>query len=313
MAPSPKWRGCGQSLFGAGRVKAPSRFRRLTPSVYWAVFGYTDDVLLSALVLNYRSARATVACVRALLQQTTAADMEIVVIDNHSEDESVQWIRNTVRGLPRVHVVETASNLGFGQGYGAGAAHARGDYLLVCNPDKLLPPDGAERLLAVLRGDPGIGIAAPRLVHRDGTVRSSARAFPRPLDVVAKRTLLQHVLPGHVRRYLQTQAPADAQRDTDWVVGGCFMIPRALFLELGGFDERFFLFFEDIDLCRRVWQAGKRVTFVPSVTAVDRKRRLSEGGLLELMTSRIGRIHIMSALRYFHKWQGKPLLGAKTS
>lgn len=267
---------------------------------------------VSALVLNYRSPRATVACVRALLAQDLPdGEMEIVVIDNHSGDESVQWIRNALREHTRVRVVETRKNLGFGGGYAVGAAHAKGDLLLINNPEKTLPKDGVRRLAKTLESDRGIGIVAPKLAHKDGSVRSSARAFPRPLDVIANRTLLRRLLPQRIRHYLQSEAP-DIVRDTDWVVGGCFLMPRALFLALGGFDDRFFLFFEDIDLCRRVWNAGKRVVYDPSVTATDRKRRLSEGGIGELLTSRIGHIHIQSAVRYFLKWHGVPLPAGRT-
>lgn len=268
---------------------------------------------VSALVLNYRSPRATVVCVQALLAQTLhAGELEVIIVDNHSDTEAVQWLRNAFRNEQRVRIVETAKNLGFGQGYAQGAALARGDFLLINNPDKVLPKDGVERLLAIVEGHPDIGIVAPKLVHDDGTVRSSARAFPRPLDVIAKRTALGRLFPQRVRHYLQEDAPSDTLRDSDWVVGGCFLIPRNLFEELQGFDDRFFLFFEDIDLCRRVWEKGRRVVYAPDIVATDRKRRLSEGGVFELFTSTIGRIHIQSALRYFRKWHGSPLPVART-
>jgi GT2 family glycosyltransferase len=94
--------------------------------------------------------------------------------------------------------------------------------------------------------------------------------------------------------------------EVDWIAGACFMMPRTLFLELGGFDPRFFLFFEDTDLCRRVKQRGKKVVFASSVHALDRKERLSGGGVLELFTKRTARIHLASAVKYFWKWRKSP-------
>lgn len=231
--------------------------------------------------------------------------MEVFVIDNHSDDESVQWIRNTVRNEPRVRVIETKDNLGFGGGYEAGIRFAAGKYLLICNPEKLLPEDGLVKMIEKMERETDIGILTPKLVHTDGTVRESPRSFPRPLDVVAKRTFLSRIIP--LTRYLQLNEDPDKERDTDWVAGGCLMIRRDLFEELGGFDPQFFLFFEDIDLCRRCWEAGKRVVYFPSVVASDRKRRLSEGGLKRLLFTKIGRIHIVSMLRYFRKWKLAPL------
>lgn len=264
------------------------------------------DPLVTAIVLNTWAGRRTVACVRALLEQTVADRMEVIVVDNHSQDDSIGTIRNNLKD-PRVRIVETRSNLGFGGGYGAGLACARGAYVLINNPDKTLQSDGVALLLRELEKNPGIGIIAPKLVHEDGTVRSSARAFPQPLDVIAKRTILSHLFVRRVERYLQTNLPLSGMQDVDWVVGGCLLARADLLRELNGFDHRFFLFFEDIDLCRRCWLAGKRVVFCGDVQATDRKRRLSEMHLLRMPLSRVGRAHIVSALKYFWKWRGTTL------
>ncbi|MBI4129268.1 glycosyltransferase [Candidatus Peregrinibacteria bacterium] len=126
-------------------------------------------------------------------------------------------------------------------------------------------------------------------------------------DLLIKRTFLRHIFPGRMRRYLQWDLDPGMVRDVDWVVGACLLIRRTLLDQIGSFDPRFFLFFEDIDLCRRSWEVGKRVVYFPKVTAMDRKHRLSEGGLFSLLFHRTGRAHIRSALSYFWKWRGHPL------
>lgn len=259
--------------------------------------------LISAIVLNTWAGRQTVACVRQLLNQTVAEHMEVIVVDNHSRDDSIGYIRNNLQD-PRVRIVENRRNLGFGGGYGTGLRLARGEYVLINNPDKILEQGGVERLMQALKNDPDIGIIAPKLVHEDGTVRSSARAFPRPFDVIAKRTAIGRLFPRHVERYLQEDRPLTGMRDTDWVVGGCLLMRTDLLRELNGFDPRFFLFFEDIDLCRRCWLKNKRVVFHADVHATDRKRRLSEINLFLMPFSFIGRAHIASAVKYFWKWKG---------
>ena len=259
--------------------------------------------LVSAIVLNYRSPRDTLNCIRALLKQSIADQLEIIVIDNHSQDESIGWIRNQFHGNPRVRIVESANNRGYGQGNDFGIHFAQGKYLLISNPDNALEPTGLEKMIAKMEQDPTIGILAPKLVHPDGTVRSSHRRFPTMTDVFVKRTFLRNFFPKRIDHYLERDRGHEAAHDVDWAVGACFLIRADLYRSLGGFDPRFFLFFEDMDLCRRVALAGKRVVYFPEVSATDHHGRLSEGGMFTLFTKRTVRIHLMSALRYFWKWR----------
>ncbi|MBI3332369.1 glycosyltransferase family 2 protein [Candidatus Peregrinibacteria bacterium] len=262
------------------------------------------DRRVSAIILNYRSPRDTLGCIRALLAQTIADRIEIIVVDNHSDDESIGWIRNQFKGNAKVKIVESAMNRGYGQGNELGIRGARGKYFLIINPDNQLEPTGLEKMVAKMENDPGIGILAPKLVHPDGTIRPSFRKFPSMPDVFIKRTFLITFFPERVDRYLEKETDSSVTRDVDWVVGACFLIRKDFFQALGGFDPHFFLFFEDMDLCRRTWTAGKRVVYFPDVVAGDRKGRLSEGGILSLFTKKTVRIHLKSALWYFWKWKG---------
>lgn len=261
-----------------------------------------ETPLVSIVILNFRTPLVAVRCVQALQEQTIAKQCEILVIDNGSDDESIGVLRVRLKNMPNVRIIEHAINTGFGSGYNYGIAYARGTYLLINNPAKIIEKTGLERMVQAMEQDPSIGILGPRLLHEDGTARDSFRAFPRPLDVLVKRTFLRSWFPGSIRRYLQANADQQKIQETDWVIGGCLLMRRSFFEELKGFDDRFFLFFEDIDLCRRTWKAGKRVVYFPAVIATDRKRRLSEGGLWSLLTSKVGRTHIASALKYFGKW-----------
>lgn len=258
--------------------------------------------LVSAIVLNTNAARQTAQCVQKLQEQTLIDDMEIIVVENHSGDDSANYLRNQqTRGWP-FRLVETAHNDGFGHGYNTGIRYASGDYILINNPSKILPPNGIEQLVKRLQQDETIGLIAPALQHPDGSFRASARRYPKPLDLVAKRTMLKSIFGRQLKRYLDIKTPDNQLREVEWVAGGCIMMRRQLFEDLGGFDERFFLFFEDTDLCRRVRKAGWRVVYDPTVIGADKKQRFSDGGLFKLISTRIGRSHIVSAVRYFHKW-----------
>lgn len=258
--------------------------------------------LVSAVILNYRTGRQAVTCTEELLKQTIADQMEIIVVDNHSEDDSIGLITAHLKKYPNVRIVETPRNAGFGAGYNTGISYAQGKYILINNPVKILERDGVARMVDKMESDPSIGMLGPKLIHPDGSWRLSPREWPTPLSVVAKRSWLKHVFPATVERYLQMNRDPDEEREAHWIAGGCLMMPRALFEELGGFDDRFFLFFEDTDLCRRVWEAGKRVLYYPSVSGSDKARRLSGSGFWNIISSKVGRIHVSSGFKYFLKW-----------
>ena len=259
-------------------------------------------MLVSVLILNYRNPQAAVSCVQQFLKQTIADQIEIIVIDNHSLDDSVGVLRNYFGENAQVRIVETPKNQGFGYGYNFGARYARGEFLVVNNPDKILPEDGVDKLIKKLQSDDSIGIVAPRLLHPDGSVRQSLRRFPRIIDILSRRSILGRLFPRVLRRYLMLDRDPEIEQNVDWVPGGSFAIARSLFTEIGGFDERFFLFFEDTDLCRRVHLAGKSVLYYPQVTGRDKRRRLSGDSFIDLLFKKTGRIHVLSAWKYFWKW-----------
>ncbi len=258
--------------------------------------------LVSILILNYRNPAAAVACVQDMLKQSIADRCEILVIDNHSLDDSVGVLRNRLSGVPNVRIIETPHNHGFGYGYNYGARYASGEYLLINNPDKRLQSDGLEKMIARMQSEHSIGILAPKLMHGDGTQRLSIRTFPHLIDILARRSVLGKLFPSRLRRYLMLDADPSAEQKVDWVVGGCFLIRRSVYVELGGFDERFFLFFEDTDLCRRCRALGKTILYYPSVIGNDKKSRLSGERFVDLIFRKTGRIHVISAMKYFWKW-----------
>ncbi|PIR54192.1 hypothetical protein COU75_02045 [Candidatus Peregrinibacteria bacterium CG10_big_fil_rev_8_21_14_0_10_42_8] len=262
--------------------------------------------LVSVLVLNYRNAHATVRCVQALQEQTMIDSIEILVIDNHSNDDSIGILRNQLATFLHVQIIETSSNDGFGFGYNIGLSYATGEYILCNNPDKILEPNGIEKMVRRMQDDTTIGIVAPRLMHSDGTQRLSIRRYPRLLDIIFRRSFIGNLFPHSLDIYLMKDADRHIEQEVDWAIGGCFMIRHDVFQQLGGFDQQFFLFFEDTDLCRRCHNLGKKVVYLPSVIASDKKNRLSGESFFDLILKKTGRIHLSSAFKYFWKWKGLP-------
>ena len=257
--------------------------------------------LVSILVLNYHTPKDTMRCVEALQRQTIAGNIEIIVIDNHSEDESIGWFRAQFGYKPNIKIVEQRANLGYGRANNSGSTIARGEYLLILNPDNTLPPDSLEKMLGFLKEHDDVGIVGPALVYEGGAIRPSAREFPTIRDLLRKR-----IFPSAwQKRFDERHRHFSVQEtiDVDWMVGACLLMRTDLFRALKGFDERFFLFFEDMDLCRRTKLMGKRVVYMPCVRVLDGKERLSGSSIFSLFTRKTTRIHLMSAIMYFWKWR----------
>jgi GT2 family glycosyltransferase len=203
---------------------------------------------VAGIVVNYRTPKLTTRAVRTLLDDGAA---EVVVVDNSVEDPGSSVLREMPEHDTRVRYQPMTRNAGFGQGVNAGAAATAADSLFVLNSDAEVVP-GATAALAGALDDPTVAIAAPFVRAQDGGLQTdSYGAFPSISALV-----------------LRTNRRPPATLEPDWVSGVAFLIPADIFRTLGGFDERFFMYFEDIDLCRRVRAAGHRIVRVPSATVV---------------------------------------------
>jgi N-acetylglucosaminyl-diphospho-decaprenol L-rhamnosyltransferase len=225
---------------------------------------------VSAVVVNYNAAGVLGDCIRSL--HSEGVD-DVVVADNASVDDSRAIVGDAAEWLP------TGGNLGFGAGANRGASAVSGQYLLICNPDLTLQPGAVKAMAEVLDGDPGVGIVGPRIENLDGSTYPSPRVFPRLVDAVGHAVigLFKPDNPSTRRYKLLGMDRTQAMADVEWVSGSCFMIRRTTWDGLGGFDESYFMFAEDMDLCWRARRQGWRVAFEPAagvihVEGVSRRR-----------------------------------------
>jgi N-acetylglucosaminyl-diphospho-decaprenol L-rhamnosyltransferase len=186
---------------------------------------------------------------------------KVVVVDNASTDGSVEAL---VAEDPGVVVVATGTNLGYGSGANRGLAATDGAYVLVSNPDVALHGGALERLRLVLDAGPTIAVAGPCIREPDGARYPSARRFPSVVDATG-HALLGQLWPENrfSRRYRMAEIDAAVTTPVDWVSGACFLARRDALEELGGFDEGYFMYMEDVDLCWRAHRAGWGVAYVP--------------------------------------------------
>ncbi len=221
----------------------------------------TSDASWAAVIVNHNGGVHLARCVDALLEDASGGTPEIVVVDNASSDESHLALE---RARPEVLVVRAPGNVGYARGANLGIAATRAPTVAVLNPDTVVPPGTAAAMLDAL-SRPDVGAVGPRVVNPDGSDYPSARTEPGLVDA-AGHGLLGLVWPRNpfTRRYRQLDEPPDVARDVDWVSGCAVWLRRAALDGVGGWDERYFMYMEDVDLGARLREAGWRVRYEPS-------------------------------------------------
>jgi N-acetylglucosaminyl-diphospho-decaprenol L-rhamnosyltransferase len=213
---------------------------------------------VAVVVVNYESGPALARCVEGLRAEGAA---ELVVVDNGSLDRSVDEVR---RRFPEVEVLVPGRNLGYGAAANRGVAATTEPLVLVCNSDLEVGP-GA--LAALLAAEPGCALAGPLIRNRDGTRYPSARRFPSLVDAAGHALLGIFAPDNRFTRSYHRATPAGAGSGpelVDWVSGACFLVRRSMFEQVGGFDEAYFMYLEDVDLCWRLGRAGWTVAYLPT-------------------------------------------------
>jgi len=223
---------------------------------------YTKD--LSILIVTYNSRPLIDALLNGLAWQIDGLNAEVVLVDNASHDGTADAVAER---HPGVRLVRSSRNLGFAAGNNLAARHAQGRVLLLLNPDAMPARGCVARGLALMDGDPGVGLAGARLLADDGATQPSARMFPTLMQEAIVLSGLAARFPGSrwFGRLDRTWADPAHAAHVDWVPGAFALVRHDLFDRLGGFDERFFLYYEEVDLCRRIRAAGYRVQYWPEL------------------------------------------------
>jgi GT2 family glycosyltransferase len=221
---------------------------------------------LSILIVTYNSAGQIGACLASLPPALEGLQAEVIVVDNASSDGTAAAVR---RRFPHVAVIERPVNGGFAAGINAGLAASAGRYVAWINPDTEVVEGRFADAVAWLDAHPSVGIAGLRMIDQAGRVEPSARGFPGFHSALGHRySLLTRVWPGNPfsKRYLRTGEDRDGVAAADWVSGAALVHRRALAEQLGGLDEQFFMYCEDVDFCYRAAKAGSAARYLPAVT-----------------------------------------------
>ncbi len=259
---------------------------------------------ISTIIVNYQAREKTFRCLESVRKANLAnPDHEAIVIDNGSPDNIENEIK---RYYPDIIFLRSEKNLGMGGGNNLGIRKAKGRYFLILNMDTRLEPNTVKILHEYLEANPSVGIVAPELVFADGGHQDSCFRFPNLWYPLVRRTFVGRIFKSQVDSFLMKDASKRSPIDADWVMGSVLLIRREAMDAAGGpFDERFFMYFEDTDLCRRIWQAGYKVVYYPLVRVVHDHSRESAKypWYIAPFKNKLARIHISSWVKYVWKWR----------
>jgi GT2 family glycosyltransferase len=259
---------------------------------------YPLSPTLSIIIVSWNVRELLHACLHSIADRCGNLAPEVIVVDSGSEDGSPEMIRQL---FPEVQLIARADNVGFPKGNNLGLAQANGRYLLLLNPDTEIVGDALTTMIAYMEHQPHIGALGPQLLNPDGTVQSSRRRFPTLMTAFFESTWLQNISPQKLLHHYYMLDVGDGETAiVDWVKGACLLARREVYEQVGGLDEAYFMYSEELDWCRRIKDAGWNIVYLPTAQVVHHEGKSSE----QAVTHR----HInyqRAKLRYFRKYHGR--------
>lgn len=220
----------------------------------------------SVIIVNWNTRERLRECLRSVFASDGCISFEVFVADNGSLDGSAEMV---TKEYPRVHLIKNQKNLGFATANNQAIRRANGSHILLLNPDCKLSSGALENMLTFLRGNPKAGVVGGKLCDEEGNLQPSVRRFPDFYSQAAILLKLHKILPNlnSIKKYLAEDFDYSWHGHAHQVMGAFFAVPRQVFSEIGLLDEKFFLWFEEVDFCKRVKMAGYEVCFTPMAEA----------------------------------------------
>lgn len=276
----------------SGEPEARSIATQESASISSSLIRPPRAAILSAVIVNYNSGTRLAECVRALHSTTQPGQISIVIVDNASHDDSLEKARTEFPGVP---VVQSPANLGFGAAANLGASETHSRYLLVLSPDIVVQPKCIPRCISFMNRFTQVGIASCRLTDTSGRMIRICHELPNLRSTLAYAIT---ALPARWRpvrnllgRWMTRYHSGDYDRYVGYNTGAFILIRREVFEQTGGFDERFFLYAEDIDLYKRIQDMGYRGAFIADAAAVHHggrsTRNLPDKDFIQLRRGRL--------------------------
>jgi GT2 family glycosyltransferase len=221
---------------------------------------------LSIIIVSWKVKNILRENLETIYKNTGNIDFEIFVVDNNSGDGTVEMVKNI---FPKVDLIANSENLGFAKANNQAIDKAKGRYVLLLNPDMRILPGALEKMISWMDSHPQAGIAGCRLVNEKNETIKHVRKFPTLIDQLAIILKLPHLFPKILDKYIISDFDYFREAEVDSIRGSFFMIRRKLIEKIGGLDERYFIWFEEVDYCKQAILAGWKVFFTPAADCVD--------------------------------------------
>jgi GT2 family glycosyltransferase len=256
---------------------------------------------LSIIILCWNDLKVIADCLKSIYATTGLTEFEVIVSDNGSTDGSVDFIRAT---YPQVKVIENKQNLRFAKANNVGIRAAKGEYVLILNPDTIIHDGTLDSMVSFADRHPEAGAFGCRVLNADGSYQVSARPFASIRGECIAGLYLRAA--GHLGPWFSSDTYAgwkgETERTVDWVTG-CFIFARGeLLRRVGGFDEQFFYYYEDMDLCRRIWQAGSSIIYTPKMSITHLKGQSTNQRMPPIAFALDSQV---TRYLYYYKYYGK--------
>ncbi|MEO8342874.1 MAG: glycosyltransferase family 2 protein [Gallionella sp.] len=256
---------------------------------------------VSVILVSYNTAALLPNAIAALRSAAEGYSLQVIIVDNASRDDSVSLIK---RDYADCELIENSVNVGFGRANNQAIPLIQGEYVLLLNTDAFVAPDTLHKTVAHMDAHPECGALGVKLVGRDGVLQPSCRYFPTPWNLFLRRTGLNRLFPW-VRMVDDMNWDHASVRDCDWVPGCYLLIRRKVIEQVALFDPRYFLYYEEVDWCRAVKEAGWQIHYFPDTTVVHIGGESAKSDSEITVGSRqIEALQIESELLYFRKNYG---------
>jgi GT2 family glycosyltransferase len=259
---------------------------------------------LSIIIVHHQTPGFLKLCLNSLKKAVLGLDCEIIVVDSCGNRESRDIV---VELAPQAIYLPSNENLGYSRGVNMGLKKSTGKYILTLNPDIVVTNDNLVKMLEFAKKHPDIGMLGPQLRNFNGTVQNSFFRFYRPITIIARRSFLGRLKCSKkiLDDFLMSDVDNGKIQTPDWIMGSAMLISRDALNSVGFMDERFFMYFEDVDWARRFWQNGFKVIYYPDMFFYHYHRHESKSklGVFDALFNKKTRWHIQSAIKYFWKYR----------
>lgn len=254
---------------------------------------------LSIVIVNYNNYLLTNNCINSVINNISNIDYEIILIDNNSNNNSVEIFQNEYKKYNNIKVISNPKNVGFGAANNKAVEEAKGAYILILNPDTIIIDDSIEKMLNKISNNKDIGLISCKLLNEDKTLQYSCRRFLDFKSFIIARTPLKKLFPKKYidkinSLYLMNDYTHDYETEVDWVMGSFMMIEKSLFQQVGGFSPQYFMYFEDVDLCFKIKIKNKKIIYSPNAQIIHLHRQESTKKI-----NKLSFIHLSSMFKFY--------------